>query len=357
MTVPPLSNEPPDWDAIARHHAGESVGDEARRVAAWLDANPADAAMLAALDAIVATRAGALSAAEPDVEAALRNVRARMHAADAARVIPFPGPGAATGRPSPVRRWITGGIAAAAAVTALAVGLARRPTDPAAAGTPRGAAGSVIVTAVGVRDSVRLADGTRVILGPSSRLAVSPGYDHGAREVTLDGQAWLSVRHDAAQPFTVHAGNAVVRDVGTEFTVVTSGAGTSAVSVAVAQGSVELRGASAASAPVTLTAGDRAEVGADGRISAERGRASDEDLSWTRGRLVFRETRMDRVRDDVRRWYGVELRLADSSLLARRITASFDGEPVDRVLQVIALALGGEVERHDSVAVLRGPAR
>jgi transmembrane sensor len=252
------------------------------------------------------------------------------------------------------------GTAAAAAVVAAAVlygrdGAKRTPaTTVVAAGAP----GSVITTGIGVRDSVRLPDGTRVILAPASRLAVSPGYGHGSREVTLEGMAWLSVRHDTASPFTLHLGQATVRDVGTEFTARADGEGASGSSVAVTEGSVELRGASPSSVPVTLVAGDRGVVQADGRVVAERGRVSEDDVAWTRGRLIFREAPMAEVRADLRRWYGVDLRFADSTLARRRITATFEGESVDRVIQVVALALGAVVERRDSVVLLRtGAAR
>lgn len=356
MTVPPVANEPPDWDAIARYRAGESDDDEVRRVAAWLDASPIDARMLAALDEAVA---GGLSfpggAAAPDVEAALHAVRARMHEPTPARVLAFPGP-----RRRSAPRWVAGVAAAAAVVGALVLALGRR--DDAARrpdSVARGGAGSAIGTTVGVRDSVLLPDGTRVILAPASRLVVSASFGATSREVTIQGIAWLAVHHDAARPFTVRAGGAILRDLGTAFTVRTGDGAPDAVSVAVSEGSVELRGASAPASPaVTLQAGDRGALSADGRVTAERGVASDADVAWTRGRLVFRDARMDVVRADLRRWYGIDLRLADSSLAARRLTATFQGESVDRVLQVVALALGVEVERRDSVAVLRpGPMR
>ena len=349
MTMSPLFTEPPDWDAIARFRAGESVGNEARRVAAWLEAHPGDTEMLAALDAALTASAGPLTADAPDVEAALRSVHARMHDETATRVLPFPGERAVAGRTRPLGRWVVAGVAAAAAA-AVVVQITR--TEPAASVAAAGAPGSVITTGVGVRDSVRLPDGTRVILAPSSRLAVSPGYGRATREVTVQGMAWLSVRHDAALPFTLHLGSATVRDVGTEFTARSDDGDAGGIWVAVTEGSVELRAASSA-APVTLAAGDRGVVSADGRVVAERGHASDDDVAWTRGQLVFREAPMDRVRADIHRWYGVEVRVADSTLRARRITATFDGEPVDRVLQVVALAIGAVVERRDSVAVLR----
>ena len=351
MIMPPRANEPPDWDAIARHRAGEAVGDEARRLAAWLEANPLDARMLAALDDAVgdALPSGA-DASSPDVESALRSVRARMREATSARVLTFPTrtPGR---RP---RRWLVGGVLAAAAVGALAVGLGRT-RDPRGQDSPaRGAAGSVITTAMGRRDSVRLPDGTRVILAPASRLAVSPSFGVTSREVSVEGMVWLAVRHDPASPFTVRAGGAIVRDVGTAFVVRTTRGAPDAVSVVVSEGSVELRRAVTGAVPgVTLTAGDRGALTADGRVIAERGAASEGDVAWTRGRLVFRDAPLDTVRAELRYWYGVDLEVADSTLAVRRLTAIFDGDPVDRVLEVIALALGARVERNGSLARLR----
>jgi transmembrane sensor len=59
------------------------------------------------------------------------------------------------------------------------------------------------------------------------------------------------------------------------------------------------------------------------------------------------------VRDDLHSWYGVELRVADSALASRRITATFEGKSADAVLTTLALALGAEVERSGNVVTLR----
>jgi transmembrane sensor len=351
MTVTPGLDEPPDWDAIARHRSGESGDDEARRVAAWLEAHPQDAEMLAALDRVIEARtpAAASGAGEPDVEAALRAVRARMHEARGPRVLPFPGARQDLARRRSTR-WILGGVAAAAAIGALAVGLLRtRGGD----GLPRAvAAGSMVATAVGARDSVRLPDGTRVVLGPGSRLSVTPGFGSAGREVGVEGMAYFVVGHESA-PFIVHAGPALVRDIGTAFVVRTdSAAGVRSVTVAVTEGLVELDPDDASASSVRLKAGERGIVHSDGRVAAGA-TATDADLAWTRGRLIFTDAPLSAVRGDLLRWYGVELRVADSALLARRVTATFEREPVDSVLRVIALALGGSVDRRDSVAVLR----
>jgi transmembrane sensor len=167
--------------------------------------------------------------------------------------------------------------------------------------------------------------------------------------------AWLSVHHDASLPFTVRAGGTIIRDVGTAFTVRTGDGARDAVSVVVTEGSVELRRESErAGSGLTLSAGDRAELAGE-RVQVEHGVASDADVAWTRGQLVFRDARFDVVRAELRRWYGVDLRV-DPVLTGRRLTATFEGEPVDRVLEVIALALGGHIVRRDSGVMLRaGP--
>jgi transmembrane sensor len=77
----------------------------------------------------------------------------------------------------------------------------------------------------------------------------------------------------------------------------------------------------------------------------ERGVSTDDDLAWTRGRLVFTDASLAQVRADLRRWYGIELEIADSGLASRHLTASFAGETVPQVLDVIALALGATIER------------
>jgi transmembrane sensor len=205
-------------------------------------------------------------------------------------------------------------------------------------------------TGVGERDSVRLPDGTRVLLGPASRLTVAGGYGEKTREVTLHGEAMFDVKHDDARPFTVIAGGARVRDIGTVFTVQsTPGAG---VQVVVTQGAVALRAArSAQDDEMVLRQGERGVL-AEGGSAPRRAAATDDDLAWTRGELVFRDATLAQVAAELRRWYGITLRSDDPQVTERRLTASFEGEPRDQVLRVISLALGAEMTMRGDTAVL-----
>jgi transmembrane sensor len=343
-----------DWDALARYLAGESSADEADAMRRWLDARGDRAALVAALERSV----GRLAYQAPkdlDVEGALRRVRARRDEPDV-RVLPSR-PAGVPRFVSRSPRWSAGGLRAAAVLAAIAVGTtllwqSRRERD--VRETP--AVAQMYTTAVGERDSLRLPDGTRVVLGPGSRLAVDQGYGTSHREVGLRGEAYFDAQHGGAHPFTVRAGNATVRDVGTAFAVHSDpGDG---VRVVVTSGAVVLQARNAPpDSGVLLRQGDRGVLGPGGHVVAQRGAATEEDLAWTRGRLIFRDAPLAQVSADLRRWYGIELRIADSSLAGKHVTTTFDAEPPQRVLDVLALILGARIEQRGDTAILRAGAR
>ena len=344
-----------DWEAIARFYAGESTPDEAAAVRRWLEANPVESSALDSLNAATAQLPGATPPGL-DVEAALARVTARRDAAD---VVPIDSRRQAKRTPPRIvaqeRRWRPLAMRiAAAAVLLVGGGVYWHSLQSRGYTGPSGVA-ATYATGVGQRDSVRLADGTRVVLAPDSRLTVAAGYGDKAREVELTGEAYFDVKHDAANPFVVRAGGADIRDLGTTFTVRV--AGQEGVRVAVMSGSVSLAPTQAApNAGVVLRPGDAGTLGTDGRTLVERGGAAEPDTAWTSGRLVFREAPVSAVRSELRRWYGIDLQI-DSAYATRHLSMTFDGESADRVLEVIALSLGAQVERQGNIAVIKPPPR
>jgi transmembrane sensor len=343
----PILPDDPDarWEVIARSLADESTPAEAEAVVAWLALHPEDAAMVALVQARAA-RAEARAAVTVNAEHALAAVRARLDApplsvsrGGAPRVAPSMAVPATGGG-----RWRGIGFAVAAGLVAI-IGIAQF----------RGSAGDPMKreyrTAVGQRDSIRLPDGTTVVLAPGSRLTLAATFGDGARDVTLEGAAFFEVQHDAAHPFTVRTRDAEIRDIGTAFTVKTAADG--GVSVSVTHGIVSLRSGAVAptgpSALAELRAGDRGTI-AKGTVVVRRGVVTADDMAWTRGQLAYRDAPLSEVQADLRRWYGIELRVTDSVLAQRTITATFRGDSAAQVVQLIALALGADaVQRGDTV--------
>jgi transmembrane sensor len=329
----------PDWEAIARYLAGESQPEEASVIEQWLEAHPRDRELVERLN----VEATIEPPADIDVEAALARVHTRMTEPGRPRVLSM----SAARRPVWRPLGVIGLLAAAAVVGVVVTRQARKTPDQG----PQATLARTYTTGVGQRDSVRLADGTRVVLGPDSRLTVPADYGMTGRSVELRGDGFFDVVHDPAKPFAVRVGQAVVEDIGTVFSVESDDA--AATSVSVVAGSVRLRQAqSEPTSGVVLAAGDRGSIDESGRASAQQHVVRDEDVAWTRGQLVFRDAPLSRVANELRRWYGVTLRVNDSALLNTPVSTSFAGEPADRVLNIIGLTLGARVQRQGDTATL-----
>jgi transmembrane sensor len=341
---------PDDWERIARYLTGEAGASEADVTKRWIEADPHRVEMVRLLESVLAN-VSREDASGIDVESALTRVKKRF---DERKVIPlatrFGTAQRANAIASVKARPAFAALMRVAAATIIIVGgtmlwqnLRRSRAD---------AARQTFATSVGERRQIALKDGSKVLLGPTSRLIVPATEPESGsdRLVALDGVAYFSVVHDPAHPFTVKAGDIVIQDVGTAFSVDNDdSAGTRVV---VDSGSVSIGAAASRSNDIVLNARDRATVDTRGIVAIERSAVSDDDLAWVQGRLVFRDAPLVLVGAELYRWYGVRLRVADSSLANLHLTASFSGEPVDRVLNVIALSLGARIERQGNVAIL-----
>ena len=337
------SISPDDWERIARYVTGEATVEEARATQRWIESDTHLAEVVRVLESILANVARDATN-DIDVESALNDVRARMHEP---KVLPF----APRAGDRPRSSRTLGALLRVAAAIIIIVGgvlLWDKTRESRLESSEQ-----TYATNVGERRQVVLKDGTRVLLGPTSRLvALASSVNDGQRLVALDGIAYFNVVHDPAHPFTVRAGSISIQDIGTAFAVENDdSAGTR---VAVDSGSVAIGAADQNHVRgAVLKARDRATVDAQGVVSVERSAVSEDDIAWTQGRLVFRDAPLILVGAELYRWYGVRLRVADSSLVNLHLTASFSGEPIDRVLEVIALTLGARVERQGNVAIVR----
>ena len=322
-------------EALARFLAGESSPEEQAGLRQWLAEDPRREAELRALQAL-SQRMAFTPPANLDVDAAWRRAASRLGETDVSPLSTIP-----RRRPS---------LAAIAAVVAVvSFGGFQLWRWFSAHVTPA----QVYTTAVGTRDSIRFEDGGRIVLAPGTRLTArhQPGTRPG--EVVLEGEAYFEIPHDPARPFRVRAGGAEITDLGTVFSV--RGQADAGVEVRVMKGSVALRQGEGTGARVVLEPGDRGSMSADGRITTTRDSEARGTPSWMDGRLEFHNAPLAEVQADLRRWYGIELRLADSTLVGRHLTASFHDEPVSQVLAVIALTLGASVDLRRDTALLRLP--
>ncbi|MFD0326499.1 FecR family protein [Lysobacter gummosus] len=131
------------------------------------------------------------------------------------------------------------------------------------------------------------------------------------REVEVDrGRVQFQVAADAARPFSVKAGNGLIRDIGTTFQVIKTD---STVNVGLLEGEVIVSNG-VAQADSTLKPGQQLSYDHSGRMSPPEPLDLNAAQAWPTGDLVFKNRRLDALLIEMNRYSATKLRLADPAL-------------------------------------------
>lgn len=329
--------DPIDIELLDRYLARAATPDEIATVEAWIAKRPENAQALQTFR----TQFGLTNGEPPpsDANTVWTRIASRLDATPGTAPIPLR---ILRPTPKPKRPWFIPsaiGLAASAAALVLYVRL-DRPSAPSAPPPPKQYAATK-----GQRADLRLTDGTRVVLAPDSRLIVPAFYDSLDRTVILEGQAYFDVVHSDAKPFSVKAGTAFIRDIGTRFDV-RAFQNESSVRVVVTQGKVQLgRSMAPIDSARLLVAGNLGRVRESGEVSVAQRVDTTRFVSWTRGVLVFDRTPVPEALAELSRWYDVDVQLADESLAKLTLTAMLRDQSLSEALNVVALSLGTTAER------------
>ncbi|MGE8360617.1 FecR family protein [Pseudomonas sp.] len=188
-----------------------------------------------------------------------------------------------------------------------------------------------LVTAVGQRDSVALADGSRVVLNSATHLRIERRLRSRQIELVL-GEATFTVEH-GDKPFIVRSQDVEVLDIGTVFNVRSDSRG---VAVAVLEGAVEV--SAPQSAPQRLDDGQQVLAHA-GRVGEAMSADVERVTAWQHGKLRFDGTPLSEVIADIQRYHAAPVRLADPRLGNLRVSGEFDSDAVESLLDLLPAIL------------------
>lgn len=191
-----------------------------------------------------------------------------------------------------------------------------------------------------VVQSVQLPDGSRAVLDADSAIAVR--FDAGARQVELlRGRVWFEVSPDAQRRFSVQAGNGVVEDISTAFSVAR---GDDRVETQVGQGRVRV--ASPADGGWTyLKAGQRAAYGEHSAVTRLADVAADSVGAWRQGELLLEQASVaDAVQQVGRYRAGPTFVRGDLSRLPV-VSAALRIDRPEQALDALAATAGLQVTR------------
>jgi ferric-dicitrate binding protein FerR (iron transport regulator) len=178
-----------------------------------------------------------------------------------------------------------------------------------------------------------LPDGSRVSLNKNSQLSYPAAFTGEQREVTLNGEAFFEVSHDAQHPFLIHTGMMEVKVLGTSFNVRAYPQGDS-VHVSVKTGKVQCV---ADGDTVIITAGEYA-VYTKNSGSLTKGKEDDPNRAAYRDRIFrFNNTPLGVAVQQLNAAYGCNIVLKNESLKTRTFTVTkvFNNEPVGNIIEAI----------------------
>jgi transmembrane sensor len=250
------------------------------------------------------------------------------------------------------RRWW---FAAAAMLAAVAVG---------AIWLQRGSELQTLATAVGQQRDVALADGSTVTLNTNT--IVETDLRRDTREIYLRrGEAHFQVAHDRSRPFLVHAGDAVVRAVGTAFEVRVLA--DQHVDVMVNEGRVEVQttapmpaspnpGTPARPAPAAtvraLNAGERLSTAShDYAVTPITAQQLSSELAWREGAIIFDGEPLSEAILEIERYTDARIVISDPQIARLRVGGRFRTGNVQEFFDALQTALPISI-RHTSAGVV-----
>ena len=150
-----------------------------------------------------------------------------------------------------------------------------------------------------------IGDGSRYGLMPHHHLSVS--FEGDTRTVTLNGEGYFEVAHNAAKPFTVLVNGVEVHVLGTHFNI-NAYTDEETVKTTLLEGSVQV---SKGSTGKMISPGEQAAIENNDNTANPAIRVQQVDVdavtAWKNGRFVFKGDNIQSVMRQLARWYDAEI--------------------------------------------------
>lgn len=155
-------------------------------------------------------------------------------------------------------------------------------------------------------------DGSRVWLNAGSSVRFPVAFIGNERKVSMTGEAYFEIAHNAQKPFKISKGATEVTVLGTHFNV-NAYDDDNDIRVTLLEGSVKVKHQATEK---KLLPGQQAQVAKDGAINTNTNADVDAVMAWKNGKFSFSNADVREIMKQVGRWYDLEV--------------IYQGEPGDR---------------------------
>ncbi len=208
----------------------------------------------------------------------------------------------------------------------------------------------MITTKFGEPKEMLLSDGTKVILNANSSLTY---YDGRLRKVWLEGEAYFEVakKLDTQADFVVYTNDLAVRVLGTVFNV---NSRNEVTEVFLEEGKVNLEIAEGKVKTIKMAPGELVSYSKkEKKLSATIKANAIENTAWKDGTLVFRDTPLVEVLNDLSEIYGVDFHLEDEELQQKLISGGVPIKNLKIALETLVGIYGIQIEEKENTYIIR----
>lgn len=190
---------------------------------------------------------------------------------------------------------------------------------------------NTITTPRGGQYQLILADGSKVWLNAESSLTFPTSFPGKERRVTLTGEGYFEIAHNAEKPFYVSAQEMQVHVLGTHFNI-NAYNDEGSTKTTLLEGSVRI---SAGGQLAVLKPGQQSDL-KGGKIKVNQGVNINAVTAWVRGDFYFDNNSLQEVMRQIARWYDVNVQYngeASGRTFSGAIKRSLSLAQVMRILQ------------------------
>ncbi|MBB3188488.1 FecR family protein [Microbacter margulisiae] len=169
-----------------------------------------------------------------------------------------------------------------------------------------------VETPPGQKSHMTLPDGTKVWLNSGSKIVYASDYNKKMRIIKLVGEAYFDVVHNPKCPFVVETGFVNVKDIGTAFDV-EAYPNDSIINVSLVRGEARVVSAIDQSQIALLHPNQMVSINKANLFSKLTNCNAVDQSIWIRNQIRFNGTTPDEMFNQLSRWYGVNIEVADAS--------------------------------------------
>ncbi len=195
----------------------------------------------------------------------------------------------------------------------------------------------------GEKSMILLSDSSQVTLNADSRLRYPDRFNGKDREVYLDGEGYFVIHHSDSQPFVVHTGKLSTTVLGTKFDV-SAYPESKTIAVSLLEGRVQVTRNEGAeeNRAFDLNPDEQLIYNKENGASSFGRFDSLEAVGWKDNIYKFENEPLKEVLPQLERAFGTKLVITDPSVLEQKITAKFENNSKQTVVDVLKNLTGLE---------------